>query len=180
MRIQHVQISRWLPETIHLLKSLAEVTREGQQAERYLQHPQIGVRPADKIPSARQCHGLTTACSSRIRNWRPHLGLPSGRPPLFDTRVAVPFSLWRWSHRVTLEASTVSLSTISHRFFPSVANRIVFNRVLYASSCAWRSFSRSCASVSRATTVIRDALIFPQALNAAFHVGFLPAPDDGL
>jgi ABC-type uncharacterized transport system substrate-binding protein len=32
MRIQHVQISRWLPETIHLLKSLAEVTREGKRA----------------------------------------------------------------------------------------------------------------------------------------------------
>src|SRR5262245_34248049 len=61
------------PETIHLLKSLAEVAREGKQAERYLQHPQFGVHPADKIPSARRCHGLTTACSSRIRNWRPML-----------------------------------------------------------------------------------------------------------
>src|SRR5204863_6271337 len=70
MQIRHVRISRWRPETIHLLTSLAEVTREGKQAERYLQCPQIAVRPADKIPSARPCHGLTTACSSRIRNWR--------------------------------------------------------------------------------------------------------------
>jgi len=96
---------------------------------------------------------LSTSFARASNTELSHFGLPSLRPPLFEMSAEDPPSLYRCTQTVTLFSSTASWLQISKRFLPCSASMIAFILLLNASSRACRSFFRSPASVSCATTM---------------------------